>query len=307
MIPLRYHAVSLVAVFLALALGLVLGSTTLADRVVQGLRSDQTELTEQTEILAAERDRVQHELDSLESVATVHADKILAGELHDQPVIVVAAPGAAPDVVSSVRDTLAYAGAPIRGTVNLTEAFTDVGEAERLRGLVTNSLPAGIELNTGATDQGSMTGDLLGAAFLHAPGEEQRGSDEERGVIIDVLTHGGFVTVDGDLAPAVAAVVVSGESPGSDGNDGAFVARFAAGLAHHGAVVAAGGAESAEGNNPLAVIRAENSLSGAVSTVDNAETVAGRLTVALALAERLAGEAAHYGVGTGASAPTRGA
>ncbi|MCW4353992.1 copper transporter [Hoyosella sp. YIM 151337] len=307
MIPLRYHAVSLVAVFLALALGLVLGSTALADRVVSNLRSDSSELSGQAKALAAERDSVQQDLDALEALADVHADQILAGELREQPVIVMAAPGANPEIVAGVRDTLARAGAPVHGTVSLTPAFTDVSEAERLRGLITNSLPAGAELNTGATDQGSMTGDLLGAAFLHAPGEEALGNDDERNVIVDVLSTGGFLSVEGSLSPAVSAVVVTSVVPDSDGNDGAFVARFAAGLAGHGAVVAAGEAGTAEGNSAVAVIRAENSLTSAVSTVDNADAAAGRITVALALAERVRGTVGHYGMGPKASAPTRGA
>ncbi|AEF39979.1 copper transporter [Hoyosella subflava] len=307
MIPLRYHAVSLVAVFLALALGLVLGSTTLADRVVQNLRSDRSGLTEQAEALEAERDTALNELDAASEFTVTYADRLLDGELRDQAVVVFAAPGADPDDVAGVRDMLTRAGGSIHGTVTLTEAFTDVAEAERLRGLVTNSLPAGAQLDTGATDQGSMTGDLLGTAFLHAQGEGPQGTDEERQVILDVLSSGGFIAPEGAVTPAASAVVVTAAQQERDGNDGAFVARFAAGLAAHGAVVAAGGPESADGNHALAVIRSETSMASAVSTVDNAGTAPGRVTVALALAERLRGDSAHYGTGPRAVAVTRGA
>ena len=40
MISLRYHIISIGAVFLALALGVVLGSTAISDRLLSGLSSD---------------------------------------------------------------------------------------------------------------------------------------------------------------------------------------------------------------------------------------------------------------------------
>ena len=51
MISLRSHAISLAAVFLALAVGVVLGSGLLSDTVLSGLRKDKADLHQQINTL----------------------------------------------------------------------------------------------------------------------------------------------------------------------------------------------------------------------------------------------------------------
>ena len=53
MIDFRYHVVSIVAVFLALALGLFLGSTTLQDAVVHSLKNNTDRVTRENKSLDA--------------------------------------------------------------------------------------------------------------------------------------------------------------------------------------------------------------------------------------------------------------
>ena len=54
MISLRYHVISIAAVFLALALGVVLGSTAISDRLLSGLSSNRDELGRQVSDLEAQ-------------------------------------------------------------------------------------------------------------------------------------------------------------------------------------------------------------------------------------------------------------
>ncbi len=54
MISLRSHAISLAAVFLALAIGVALGSGLLSDTVLSGLRDDKTDLQNKIETLTGE-------------------------------------------------------------------------------------------------------------------------------------------------------------------------------------------------------------------------------------------------------------
>jgi len=51
MISLRSHAISLAAVFLALAIGVALGSGVLSDTVLSSLRADKTEMQDQINTL----------------------------------------------------------------------------------------------------------------------------------------------------------------------------------------------------------------------------------------------------------------
>ena len=56
MISLRYHAVSIAAVFLALAVGVVLGSSGVSDRVLAAVSTQRDDLGAEVTRLTAERD-----------------------------------------------------------------------------------------------------------------------------------------------------------------------------------------------------------------------------------------------------------
>nr|MDQ3826911.1 copper transporter [Actinomycetota bacterium] len=62
MISLRYHIISIAAFFLALALGVVLGSTAISDRLLSGLSSSRAELTRQVSDLQTERNALRARL-----------------------------------------------------------------------------------------------------------------------------------------------------------------------------------------------------------------------------------------------------
>ncbi len=90
------------------------------------------------------------------------------------------------------------------------------------------------------------------------------------------------------------------------GNRGSTVARFAAGLAPHGAAtVLAGRDGSATGTAAVAVTRSDAALSSAVTTVDDVNAESGRITSVLALADLVrGGKPGQFGIGQGASSVT---
>jgi hypothetical protein len=90
------------------------------------------------------------------------------------------------------------------------------------------------------------------------------------------------------------------------GNQGATVARFAAGLAPHGSgTVVAGRDGSASGTAAVAVTRSDAALSSTVSTVDDVNAQSGRITTMLALGDLInRGRPGQFGVGQGASSVT---
>ncbi len=64
MISLRQHAISLAAVFVALAIGIVLGSGLLSSGLVSGLRDDKTGLETQVDDLQATNNQLGEQLNS---------------------------------------------------------------------------------------------------------------------------------------------------------------------------------------------------------------------------------------------------
>jgi hypothetical protein len=83
-------------------------------------------------------------------------------------------------------------------------------------------------------------------------------------------------------------------------------ARFAAGLAQHGAgTVLVGRDGSASGTGSVAVTRSDAALSAGVSTVDDVDAESGRLTAVLAVQDLVnGGRPGQYGIGQGATSVT---
>ncbi|NLG54519.1 MAG: copper transporter [Rhodococcus sp.] len=312
MISLRQHAVSIAAIFLALAVGIALGSGVLSPGVVSGLRSDKSDLEQSLEQANQQINALEMQLNAADSFSAAVADRTLRDALPGTTVLIVTTPDADPGDVDAVHRVLGQSGAAVTGNLTLTDTFVDASGGDRLRTVVNNVIPAGVTLQTGAVDQGSLAGDLLGAVLLINPESGHAwGTDAERELALETLRGGGFVTYDAPPAPAQLAVVLTGDQNGDgevlSGNRGAVVARFASGLDGRGSgVVLAGRPGSANGNGAVAVTRSDSALTARVSTVDDVHRESGRLTVPMALSEQLGGGSGRYGTGPGATAITVG-
>lgn len=307
----RQHAISIAAIFIALAIGVVLGSGLLSSGLVSGLRDDKTDLQNEVNSLQDTNNQLGEQLNAADGFDSAVSGRVVRDALADRSVVVITTPDADPGDVDGVTRSIQASGAAVTGRVSLTDSFVSAASGDDLRTRLTNVVPAGIQLRTGAVDQGSLAGDLLGSVLLlNAQTAEPQSSPEELSLALETLRSGGFIAYDnGAVAPAQLAVVVTGANTSNeDGNRGAIVARFAGGLDARGAgTVLAGRSGAADGNGPVAVVRADAALSAAVSTVDNVDREAGRMTTALALQEQLDGASGRYGTGANATAVTVGA
>ncbi len=309
MISLRHHIVSLSAVFLALALGLVLGATSVSNGLLSGLRSDKSGLQQNVGTLESDRNALRSQLNSGNGFDSAIAPLALRGILDQRSVVIFTAP----DANSGDRDALVkligQAGGSVSGQVALTPAFVNPANADQLRSTITNVIPAGIQLPTGAVDSGSLAGALLGSVtLLDAKTAKPRTTPAALAVAVQALQAGGFVGAGGPaVAPGQLGVVLTGGAVTGDGagDRASTVARFAAALDRASAgVVLAGRGGSAEGNGPIGVARADADVTAAVTTVDNVDTAAGQITTVLGLQEQLDGRAGRYGTSSTAQGMT---
>lgn len=311
MISLRQHAISIAAIFLALALGVVLGSQTIASDLLSGLRDDKSNLQGDVDNLQSENNQLKSQLGASDGFDAANAGRIVKDALAQRTVVVFTTPDADPGDVDAVSRMISMAGGSVTGKVSLTDEFLDSTNGDRLRTTLTNVIPAGAQLRTGAVDQGSLAGDLLGSVLqLDAKTAEPQSSPEELALAMDTLRSGGFIGYDDNsVKPGQLALVLTGNGESGDGgNRGSVIARFAGALDSRGAgTVLAGRPASAEGNGPIAVIRADSALSASTSSIDNIDREAGRITAALALQEQLDGKSGRYGTGPKTSAVTVGA
>ena len=305
MISLRYHVISIAAVFLALALGVVLGSTAISDRLLSGLSSNRDQLGRQVSDLEAQSNALRARLTDADVFGAAVGPRAVAGTLRGRTVVLVTTADADPADRDAVTVLLGNAGATVTGELQLTEAFTDPSRSDQLSELTTRLLPAGLRLPT-APDAGTLSGGLLGSLLLTNPqnGKAQATLAETTAVIAG-LGDGGFVRVGPQPQPAQLAVVLTGGASRGDGSGdrAGILARFATQLDRSGTgVVLAGRPGSGEGNGPIGVVRADTAATSVLSTVDDVSTSAGRVVTVLALAEQAEGRAGRYGTGGNAQA-----
>ena len=301
MIDFRYHLVSLIAVFLAVALGIVIGTTALNEPILADIKNQVSALENDKRSLEDRTQSLQAQLDTSdafdEAVAPALVDGALAGK---SVLLVVTNEGVAPETVDQLTSLIDDAGGTVSGTLTLKPEYTDPSSAAGLQSYVTGSgLPAGVELPP-VDDAGQLVGSLL-AQVLMIPADGTTPSGADVSSVMAGLSALDVLTPEGDaIAPADYAVVLTaGAFSGEDAAErNGTVAELVSALdaAGSGAVVA-GDAESTAENGLVGVIRADPTLSAAVSTVDNAATAAGRISTVLALGREADGTSGKYGTG----------
>ena len=310
MISLRQHAISLAAVFLALAVGVVLGSGFLSNTLASGLRDESRNLHGQISALSDQKDALNQKLSSADAFDSQMAGRMVHDALNAKSVVIFRAPDAKDDDVDAVSKLVGQSGGSVAGTVSLTQEFVDANSAEKLRSVVNSSiLPAGAQLSTKLVDQGSQAGDLLGIALLiNRDPAVPTVEDAQRDTVLAALRDTGFIGYGNQhIGAANAAAVITGGGLGDDaGNQGVSVARFAAALAPHGSgVLLAGRDGSSSGPAAVAVARADAAVTSAISTVDDVNAESGRITAVLGMASLVnGGRTGQYGIGHGATGLT---
>ena len=299
MISLRRHVLTLVAVFLALAVGVILGSTSVATSIRDAVvdREDTTA----ARLDSAEEDLAAHRLatDRLDAMAGVFAPAMLDGILDERPVLVVVAPGASGEDVDAAVDTITAAGGVVAGRITLTDKAMDPAADAELEALVAN-LPIGTAPAADA-DLGTQLGTAVGrAGLLRTEDAKPHLDDADRTTVLTTLADAEVIDFEaGTLRPGQLALIVTG--PGETESTAVRLAAFARTLDREGAgVVVSAEVGGADGHDAVRVLRSSGETG--VSTVDSAGSEAGRLATALGLAEQLARGQGHYGLRPDAAA-----
>lgn len=294
MINFRYHVVSLTAVFLALAIGLVVGTAAGNGPVADSLRGEITALSEQKDQLRGQVKELTDEANRQEDAWDEAAATTLPGKLAGKRVLVVSFASSAKHV-DGVARLLGAAGAKVTGRIKLEDKFLDPTKNEELLDLALQAAPPGVRGALPSNSNGVETSTSLLAAVL-VGGAPVEGSRSVLGA------YQSFLAVAGDPAPAEAVVMLAG--PPYTGSDAvkrnAGVLTIIKRFDQAGKLVVAAPAVAGEGN-AVRGVRNDPDLSKRVSTVDNVSTALGRFSTALTLAERLDGGNGHYGFGTGAT------
>lgn len=209
MLNFRFHIVSLVAVFLALAIGIIMGSTVIDRALVDTLEDQQQSLREDLNSLADENAALRSELDEMressDRLASEGGERLLAGTLAETPVLVIAVRGVDSSVVDELGELLGIAGADDQGVLWLTDRFELADEASTadlagVLGRPTSTPPA--ELQQEAFDR------IAGA--VRAAVTPQEGADAGGGAEEETTTEAGADETTAPDGPTTTAAVDTG-------------------------------------------------------------------------------------------------
>jgi hypothetical protein len=296
-ISFRYHIVSIVAVFLALALGIVVGTTALNGPVtsdlrhqVNGLKTDRSELADQVKAL-------QGQVDTAGQFATTFGAQLVAGSLNDQSVLIVALPGTATGMEDGVAALLTAAGAKITGRLDLAPSFTDAAQADSIINLATGPAHSS-DLTLPETSDARVIGGALLAFVLTGHGQPT-----DLKTVLSGFSGLHMITSDPQgIEPAKMVVMLGNGSLPKNPYAGEAGLDLVIRLTLAGAkVVVAGDTGSAQGNGIVAAVR-NGAAKATVSTIDNADSAFGQVSTVLAVAGAEQSQIGQYGTEKGAQA-----
>ena len=312
MIDFRYHLVSIVAVFLALAIGIVLGSTELQGPVYNALSHTTSTLDQKLSIANGQRDAAQQEVAADTAWFSANESSSVRGMLAGQRVLIVTEPDYQSSVVSGITSAVQDAGGTITGTLGLQQKFFDSSNATLAALDETNTQLAqstGVQLDSGMANQQQATAQLLASMLLTSPGDtsNQTGSTSatpDTQTALNAYSQQGFLTMNPATAPkATLAVVVTTQNVPPQGTNDPLsqllgpVVQELAGTTHQ--AVVAGSAAGSGAGSPISVLRS-TSVGNMASSVDDADTVVGQISVIASLHDQLTGgKVSDWGRNTG--------
>lgn len=309
MIDFRYHLVSIVSIFLALAVGILLGAGPLREDLGTTLTNQVSTLRKEKDVLRTQLDQAQAQVKASDEFATAVTPALVESRLGGRSVVVVTLPGADKSLVSGVSKGLTASGAVISGTIAVDDSWTDPSKRSFRDQLLTSLGPL-VGLDSAAQSSlDTRMGRLLAKALV-----VDRVSDAERrsaaaDQALSGLKEAGLISYDGQAPlPATLAVVVAPtpDTKAPQDRSAADLAGWTAicatlDAASNGLVVA-GSADSALSGGLVHAVRGSDTVAKAVSTVDDADAAMGRIALVYALRQQMAGDAGQYGSGGGATA-----
>lgn len=298
MISFRYHLVSIVAVFLALALGIVVGTTALNGPITKDLRNQVNDAKAQRDALATQVKQLQGRVDDAGKFASTYGAQLVADRLSGKTVLEIELPGATSEMEDGLAQQLSAAGAKIGGRVTITSAYLD---PSRGAGIV--SLATGSSRPIGWTAPETSNSDQLGGSLL---AYVLLGHGQQTDVTQVLGAFAGLHMLSSDrqdITPTTTIVVLAHGALAAHDYAGTAELSLVSELAQGGGhVVVAGDAASAGENGLIGLVRGSKSDRAAESTVDNADTPFGQVSTVLALAGADNGLVGHYGTGQNADA-----
>jgi len=299
----RYHLISIVAVFLALGLGVLAGTTVLDQGLVNALRSQTAELRRDLEDLRRTVTEQRRSIATLSAFSEQALPFLVSDRLFGRPVVIVTQDGVEEATLTEVRRALDLSGASILTTLTVRAEMT-AGDPSSLAEL---AAIVGLPSTTPPEDLSSAAATELAERLATVPSGTGAQAD-----LLGELLSGGFITAgqpalsDATLAQVGGAtqtvVVIGGGAADVVPVPRAFLVPLTTSLVDLGMTTAAAEGLASEAGY-VALVRTEvDADTEPLATVDDADVPIGSAALILAIQEViLTGTGGDYGTGEGAS------
>jgi hypothetical protein len=309
MINFRFHIVSLIAVFLALAVGIVFGATVVNNVIVDRLNDRIDTVERNANKRKAESDELRSEVGRLQGYIDGTKDFAVAGRLEGVPLVTIAARGVDADAVKQTVELAQRAGARAPGIIWLEEKMT-LSEDDALRELGELLGRRGQSVKVTRDDAWN----ALASRVASGGGAAASGRE-----LLGALADAGFVSFEPvgnqgeNFSPASVSggdarvLLIDGTNGQVAGNE--VLAPLSNALTANRLRLVVGEVFDEQDGGPqrgamLNPIRSSDALKQTVSTVDDLDLVEGHVAAVLALADLNRNVVGQYGYGTGATTST---
>lgn len=306
MINFRFHLVSLIAVFLALGLGILVGSTVVDQVIVDRLDREIRSVSHESNQLNSDNSKLQDEISKLNDFLHKSSAYAVEHRLTGIPVAIVAEKGIDAGSVTAALDSVRAAGASVPGVLWLDDKW-QLNNTKDLAALQTATRTTG---NVAITRLAAMR------ALVTRLGDATSIRPRPPVDVIEPLRSAGFLDFTDGKRSALAAfpgrthaarvLVLTGTDSHLAATDTMVDLVQALTESNVASVVGEvyddkGGATTApKRGSALEPVLGNPAFSKQISTLDDAELPQGALTAVVALEQIADGTIGHYGYGEGA-------
>jgi copper transport outer membrane protein MctB len=300
LISFRYHLVSIVAVFLALAVGVVMGTTVIKQGVIDSLQNQTNRLLGDTHALEDQVKDLQRAVGTWEAFGRAVQPMLVSGQLAGNDAVIVTQAGVDASEVDGVRNVLeqdGQAGAHVVAVLEVTSkmGLADSGARSELAQIVGGS----------PSDSASRLSERMASALAVRLGTGPGSLDNDPNDFLRQLIRGRFVAMRAGSPTDVGGaeqslILLSGGSGQPSVDPQSFLVPLAKVLVQGSRSVVA--AETTDTNYPfVSILRNDPTLDDRLVTVDDADTPMGRVALVLGLRDLIVepGRGGDYGVHCG--------
>ena len=300
MISFRYHLVTIIAVFLALGLGVLMGTTVVKQSVVDNLRAAAERAINSNHALQKDVSELRAQLQQWDQAGKPLQHLMVQGQLAGDSVVLVTAEGVDFAEVNGVKNALTDAQATVTAVLAVTSRMALAQDSQRAQlaailGMPPDSPPADVIRKAAES-----------VAVRLAQGSPQTG----QAGILSTLSDGGFIVTrdvgQGGIAqvggPSQPVVVLSGGAGTPAVAPSEFFVPLVSALVQSSHPVAAGETFDTD-YEFVSLVRGDGTIDGTVLTVDDADMMFGRVALVLGLRDLLIdgpGSCLDFGMKSGA-------